>query len=79
MRQDELYEDMTAEQESETPSTVTSLDNQPKEKWLKKRTIYKVKVCIDRINLNQCINPICHLFTEMEHEGNQIRYIKDEN
>ena len=79
MRQDELYEDMTAEQESEIPSTVTSLDNQPKEKWLKKRTIYKVKVCIDRINLNQWINPILHLFTEMEHEGNQIRYTKDES
>ena len=46
MRQDELYEDMTTEQETETTSTVTSLDNQPKEKWLKKRTMYKVKVTV---------------------------------
>ena len=43
MRQDELFEDLS-EQETEAAPVVTSLDHQPKEKWLKKRTMYKVKV-----------------------------------
>lgn len=42
MRQDELFEDMT-EQEMEATPLVASPDQQPKEKWLKKRTMYKVK------------------------------------
>ena len=56
MRQDELYEDMTADHETEAPSIVTSHDNLPKEKWLKKRTMYKVKVrFMDEINLLYCL------------------------
>ena len=50
LRQDELFEEVTEQDGTDSspisvPSTAT--DNHPKEKWLKKRTMYKVKVSLN--------------------------------